>query len=330
MTNQTERTAIPEALPAGAAIPPKKQNKGLSARTKQKIKQNIVGYLYVMPVILGVLIFTAFPVVYAFVASFFEGTLYFDDLGVFRGLKNYTDIFTNFTYRKEFLQTLKITFGYAAVSIPLTLVLGFLLAVLLNSELKGMRIYRVIYYLPVLIPPICSGLLWGRITDPQIGVLNALLAKVGITGLTWFKAAKSSMPSFVFINMFGLGGNMILWLAQLKNVPRSLYESAQLDGASKARQLFTITIPMCAPMILYNTITSIIGVLQTYSQVVMLVGDGQGVQNSLFFYVSNIYNYRVNKFGYACALSFILFLIIGVLSFFVMKMNKFIYYSEEG
>ena len=87
---------------------------------------------------------------------------------------------------------------------------------------------------------------------------------------------------------------------------------------------------MCAPMILYNTIMSIIGVLQTYSQVVMLVGDGQGVQNSLFFYVSNIYNYRVNKFGYACALSFILFLIIGVLSFFVMKMNKFIYYSEEG
>ena len=153
---------------------------------------------------------------------------------------------------------------------------------------------------------------------------------MGITGLTWFKAAKSSMPSFVFINMFGLGGNMILWLAQLKNVPRSLYESAQLDGASKARQLFTITIPMCAPMILYNTIMSIIGVLQTYSQVVMLVGDGQGVQNSLFFYVSNIYNYRVNKFGYACALSFILFLIIGVLSFFVMKMNKFIYYSEEG
>ena len=90
MTNQTERTAIPEALPAGAAIPPKKQNKGLSARTKQKIKQNIVGYLYVMPVILGVLIFTAFPVVYAFVASFFEGTLYFDQF-----VASYADVIDN-------------------------------------------------------------------------------------------------------------------------------------------------------------------------------------------------------------------------------------------
>lgn len=306
--------------------------KELSARTKRKIKQNIEGYLYVMPVILGVLFFTVIPVVYAFISSFFETELKpfsFTDWGEFVGLKNYYQNFTNSYYRRKFFQSLGVTFLYAGTYIPISLVLSFLLAVLLNRDIKGMRFFRVLYYLPVLIPAVCSGMLWNRITDPNWGIINAALENMGLSGLPWFTKASSSMPSFIFINLFTLGGSMILWLAQLKNVPKTLYESARLDGAGKFRQLISITVPICTPMILYNVIMSIIGVMQTYSQVLTLVG-GSGPQDSLLFYVFNIYDNRVHSFGYACALSFILFAIIGALSAVVMKTSKWVYYTEEG
>lgn len=307
--------------------------KAMTQRTKQKIKSNVVGWLYIMPVMLGVLIFTAFPVIYAFINSFFETPLKAIswDFGEWVGLENYLLPLTNSYYKRKFFKSLGVTFLYAGTYIPISLILSFLLAVLLNRDLKGMRFFRVLYYLPVLIPPVCSGLLWNRITDPYYGVINKALENLGIGALPWFTKAASSMPSFIFVNLFTLGGNMILWLAQLKNVPKSLYESARLDGAGRFRQLINITIPLCTPMILYNVIMSIIGVLQTYSQVLTLTGSANsGVDDSLLFYVFNIYDNRVSHFGYACALSFILFAIIGALTAAVMKTSKWVYYTEEG
>ena len=303
----------------------------LTIRTKQKIKNNVVGYLYVMPVVLGVLIFTAFPVIYAFISSFFETSLkpIGEGLDKFVWFDNYLQALTNSYYRRKFFKSLGVTFLYAGTYIPISLILSFLLAILLNQELKGMRFYRVLYYLPVLIPAVCSGMLWNRITDPYYGLINKALENMGLEVLPWFTKAASSMPSFIFISMFTLGGSMILWLAQLKNVPKTLYESARLDGATKLRQLVSITVPICTPMILYNVIMSIIGVMQTYSQVLTLVGDS-GPEDSLLFYVFNIYDNRVSSFGYACALSFILFAIIGALTAVVMKTSKWVYYTEEG
>lgn len=304
----------------------------ITARTKRKIVQNIVGYLYVAPVILGVLFFTLTPVLYAFINSFFETPLRpfsLTEWGTFVGLKNYYQNFINYYYRTRFFTSLGVTFLYAVTYIPLSLVFSFLLALLLNRKLPGMRFYRVLYYLPVLIPAVCSGLLWNRITDPNWGIINKLLEPIGLGNWQWFEAQNTSMASFVFVNMFTIGGSMILWLAQLKNVPAELYESARLDGAGKVRQLLSITIPICSPMILYNVIMSIIGVMQTYAQVITLVG-GPGPGNSLFFYVMNIYDNRVSAFGYTCAISFILFAIIGALTAIVMKTSKWVYYTEEG
>lgn len=306
----------------------------MTQRTIRKIKQNIAGHLFILPVILGVAIFTLAPVIYAFVCSFYEipitkFTFNLGRYGEFIGLKNYGKMFTVYTYRKEFLQSFKVTFTYAVIFIPLMLVCSFALALLLNQKIKGMRIFRTILYLPCLIPAVCSGLLWSRITDPDKGVLNNLFQSIGLPKFAWFTEASTSMPAFIFISMFGIGGNMILWLAQLKNVPQSVYESARLDGASRARQLFQITIPLCTPMILYNTIMSVIAVMQTYAQVVTLTGGG-GVDMSLYFVVHGIYGNRVNHFGYACALSFMLFIIIALLTLVTMKTSKWVYYGEEG
>ena len=306
--------------------------KSLTERDKGKIVQNVVGYLYIAPVLLGILFFTFTPVFYAFITSFFETELKpfsLTDWGTFVGFKNYYQNFTNYYYRSQFFTSLGVTFLYAVTYIPLSLILSFLLALLLNQKLSGMRFFRVLYYLPVLIPAVCSGMLWNRITDPDWGIINSMLQNVGLGGWQWFEAKETSMASFIFINLFTLGGSMILWLAQLKNVPVSLYESARLDGAGKLRRLVSITIPICSPMILYNVIMSIIGVMQTYAQVITLTGSS-GAGKSLFFYVMNIYDNRVQNFGYACALSFILFALIGGLTAVVMKTSKWVYYTEEG
>ena len=224
---------------------------------------------------------------------------------------------------------MEVTFVYALVSIPLQLVLSFLLAVFLNREIKGIKVIRALYYLPILIPPVCNGILWNQITNVNYGVMNNLLRAIGLGGWQWFETAATSLPSLVFISFFNLGGSMILWLAQLKNIPKSLYESADLDGANKFLQLVKITVPMCAPMILYNLVMSIIGTLQTYDLVATLVNMG-GVQDSMRFYVLNIYLQYKGEFGYACALSFILFFITAALSLIVMRFSKDIYYGEEG
>ncbi len=304
----------------------------MTSSTKKKLRRNIEGYLYVLPVILGVLIFTAFPVIYAFVCSFFETPLkpIGEGFDHFVGLGNYFKSFSDAYYSRKFFTSLGVTFLYAATYIPISLVLSFLLAVFLNKQVKGMRFFRVLYYLPVLLPAVCTGMLWNRITDPYYGVITKALQNIGINW-SWFELPQTSMVSFEFISLFTLGGNMILWLAQLKNVPKSLYESATLDGAGKFRQLVSITVPICTPMILYNVIMSIIGVMQTYSQVLTLTGSkGSGLEDSLLFYVFNIYDNRVTHFGYACALSFILFAIIGALTAVVMKTSKWVYYTEEG
>ena len=308
-------------------------NNMLAPRYKRRIKwkEEVQGWLCILPVVLGILIFTLVPVLYAFITSFFEtGIKVFSltDWGTFVGLKNYTQNFTVYAYREQFWQSMKVTFVYALINIPLQMVLGFLLAVFLNREARGIKAIRALFYLPVLIPPVCSGVLWNQLTG-EYGAINGILAKVGITGWAWFDQASTSMPSFIFINLFQIGGSMILWLGQLKNVPKSMYESAQLDGASKLRQLLVITVPMVTPMILYNLIMSLIGTLQTYDTVATLVDNG-GKQNSLLFYMVFIYGNRINKFGYTCALSFILFFITAILSCVVMKSSKWVYYGEEG
>lgn len=295
-------------------------------------KDEITGWLFILPVVLGILIFTLLPVLYAFISSFFETGLKefsLTDWGTFVGLWNYYSNVTVYAYSSTFWQSMKVTVVYAVINIPLQLALSFLLAVLLNREIKGIRFIRAICYLPVLIPSVCSGMLWSQITNSNYGVLNGILESIGITGWKWFDAAESSMPSLIMIQLFQLGGSMVLWLAQLKNIPRSMYESASLEGAGKARQLLMISIPMCGPMIIYNLIMGIIGALQTYEIVATLVNRG-GVNNSMLFYVVNIYMQYVNKFGYACALSFILFFITAALSLLVMKFSKNIYYGEEG
>lgn len=296
---------------------------------KNRVIQIVTGYAFALPVILGMLIFTLFPTVYALISSFFDvqmGEFVFRNFGFQNYLAPFREGFDSYLFGKS----MEVTFLFAVINIPLTLALSFSLALFLNQKVKGMNGFRVLYYLPVLIPAVCNGLLWKNIMSVDYGVANALLQAIGLPKSYWLNDSSTSMASLIFIGMFGLGGSMILWLAQLKNIPETLYESAKLDGAGYFRRLFSITIPMCTPMIFYNLVLSVISTLQTFTTVQTLT-DGSGPVYSLHFYIINVYGvaYGEGRLGYASALSFILMIIIGLLTLIVFKTGGWVHYGED-
>ena len=282
--------------------------------------------LFVLPVILGLAIFTVVPMGKSLYDSFHDIDI-FGKASNF-GFQNYIKMFTD--NKVEFFNSLWATVKYVLIAIPLTMVLSFALAFVLNREMKGIKLARVLCYVPVVIPTVVNGALWRTITTSEIGYLNLLFKAVRLPNYTFFENNDTAFQSFIFIGLFGVGSGMILWLSQLKNIPKSLYESADLEGANGLQKLISITIPMCTPTIFYTLITNIIGAFQVFDLAYMFhtpLND-----KSLDFFVLYIYEQAFGRFGgmgYASALSWILFLIIAVLSALVFKTSKWVYYGED-
>ena len=287
------------------------------------------GYVFIAPVMLGILFFTLVPMLQSLYYSFFR---YYNVVKPPSGFGLFN--FRRMMLDPDFWQALKVTGIYTVISIPVMMVLSFLLALLLNRNFKGIGVFRVLIYLPVVIPVTVSGIIWRNFTEVDFGLANAFLEALGLPRFTFFDAADTSMFSLIFFNLWGLGGGMILWLSALKNVPPALYEAAEIDGAGRGRRLISITIPMCTPMIFYNLIMNIIGSLQTFGSVYTLTGGSTGEENSLLFYLMKVYNDAFNfqgkTIGYACAESWVLFLIIAALTAVVFKTSKWVFYGEES
>lgn len=295
----------------------------------KKLDTNPIGWLYISPVLLGILLFTAVPVGLSIVYSLHNGYDGFRPLSDFKwGVKNYIDAFTVDSY--SFWHSMMITFVYAIITVPLTLTLSFFLALMLNAKKPGIKAYRVLIYLPCIIPAISSGILWVRFFDVDWGYANVILESLGLPPGTFFSKAESSMPTLIFKGLFTLGSNMVMWIAAMKNVPDSLYEGARIDGASKARQIFIITVPMCTPMIFFNLVMAVIGSFQVFGDAFILTGGRGGVNESLLFIVFKIYNSVGFKTGYAAALSWILFLVILFFTLLLFKTSrKWVFNMED-
>ena len=295
-------------------------------RVGRYIRKEYLGMLFVLPVILGLAIFTVVPMGKSLYDSFHDIDI-FGKASNF-GFQNYIKMFTD--NKVEFFNSLWATVKYVLIAIPLTMVLSFALAFVLNREMKGIKLARVLCYVPVVIPTVVNGALWRTITTSEIGYLNLLFKAVRLPNYTFFENNDTAFQSFIFIGLFGVGSGMILWLSQLKNIPKSLYESADLEGANGLQKLISITIPMCTPTIFYTLITNIIGAFQVFDLAYMFhtpLND-----KSLDFFVLYIYEQAFGRFGgmgYASALSWILFLIIAVLSALVFKTSKWVYYGED-
>ena len=302
-----------------------KKEKGI--RIKPRVKEEITGFLFAMPVILGLLIFTFLPAIQGFIYAFFN----FDgfNMGEFVGFGNFVRFFakdrdTVYIFRNSFL--------YAIVNVPLSLVLGYLVALLVNTQMKGIKVFRTLFYLPCVIPGVASALLWQDLFAAN-GIINQILTNFGLPAATFFSEAKSSMATYIWTTTWGVGGSMVLWLASFKNIPSTLYEAAILDGANWAKKLWYITIPMSTAMIFYNLVTGIIGALQLFNTYIVASGtNGKGEGNSLYVFAVKIYNTAFvgtnPQVGYAAAIGIVLFVIIMILTAITFKTNKWVHYSE--
>ena len=293
------------------------------------------GILYMIPVIIGIVGFTIVPMLTSLNYAFHDYNPYARDpseqLSNF-GLQNFEKIFTkgeNGGTFESVMYALYVTFRYSILNILIGIVGSYMLALFLNQNTKGVKIFRVVYYLPVLIPGVAGTLLWKDITLVQGGYLNMIFEAVGLSPYTFYEAKETVLPTLLFIGLFSLGGSTIMWLAQMKNVPTEMYESADLDGANYFQKLFFITIPMTTSMLFYMLIMSTIGGLQAFGNVYPLIDvAGKEVE----FIVVQIYMsaYVSGDLSYACALSWFLFVIIGILTAFVFKTSKWVYYGEEA
>ena len=296
---------------------------------KPAVREEFFGYLFALPVILGLIIFTFIPAVQGFVYAFFNYNGFTEM--EFVGLKNFV---TFFTLDRDMPYLFRNTFTFAIINVPLSMVLGYVIALLVNTSMKGVRVFRTIFYLPCVIPGVASALLWQDLFAVNGGIMNQILSSLGLPTGTFFDEASSSMATFIWTTTWSAGGSMVIWLAAFKNVPTQLYEAATLDGADYMQKVFYVTIPMSTPMIFYNLINGIIGSLQMFNTFIVASNTGgRGIDNSLYMFAVKIYRTAFvgtnTQLGYASAVGIVLFVIILILTAVAFRTNKWVHYSED-
>ena len=296
---------------------------------RKAIKNNYKGWLFVSPLVLGLILFTFYPIICSLVYSFHDTDLVNPMHNP--GFQNFIALFNGSNASQLFVRSLKNTLIYAFVEVALSMVLSYLLALLLNKASKGTYVFRILYYLPVLIPGVVVGMLWQDILNTQYGILNVIFRHIGWRSFD-FLTSSHIMATFIVVQLFGIGGGMIIWIAAFKSIPGELYEAAKIDGARKVHCLLHITLPLSSPYIFYNLIMGLIGSLQMFGNAYVLTGGTGGDGDALLFYVMNIYNTAFSSlnFGLASALSWVLFLIIGIFTAIVFKTSGWVFYGDEN
>ena len=293
-------------------------------------KKNGAGFVFALPVTLGLLFFTAYPLLASLYYSFFKTYTVIRPPEGFSLTFNFAKMFSD----QEWIKAIANTGIYTLISVPMFMVLSFALALALNSRIKGIGIYRMLIYMPCVMSAVVSGIAWRSLIDVDYGWFNRVLRLLNLEPYPFLSEAATSMPTLIIVGLWSLGGPMVLWLSQLKNISADLYKAADLDGANSFLKLITITIPMCSPMIFYNLIMNIIATLQTFAAVTTLTGGTAGVENSLLFYVTKIYSsyetcITTGSMGYTCAMAWFLFVVIAILTGVIFKTSKWVFYGGD-
>jgi len=291
-------------------------------------REAIWAYVFIAPWIIGFLTFTLGPMLASLYYSFTDYNIV--SAPIWRGLDNFHKLFIN---DPLFWHSLRVTIKFAALALPLNLVIGFFLAVLLNQKIRGVNIWRTVYFLPSVIAGVAVALLWVRIFNTRIGLLNPFLKSIGIANPPgWMQDPDWAVPALVIMSLWSVGGSMIIYLAGLQGVPTSFYEAAKIDGANVWRRFVNITIPMMTPVIFYNLVLGLIGAFNYFTEVYVATnGEGGPVRSTLFY---NLYLYqnafKFFKMGYASALAWILFLLVLLVTLLVFRSSPFwVFYEGE-
>ena len=293
---------------------------------QKRISRKAIPYLFILPWIIGFLVFTIGPLIFSLVMSFFDWPLAADP--EFVGFGNYIEMFTS---DKQFSKSLIISLKYAAIFVPLNMIIALFLAMLITQPVRGVKIFRTIFYIPTVISGVAVSILWGWILNGDYGVLNYLLSLLGIEGPKWLVDPAWAILAVIIASAFGVGSMMLIFYTDIKNIPIDVYEAATIDGANPARQFFSITLPIITPTILFNLITSIISSFQQVTLVMLLPGGGP--LKSTDFYGVYTYNNAVkhHKLGYASANAWVMFIIILFLTALVFKSSSaWVFYESEA
>jgi multiple sugar transport system permease protein len=296
----------------------------------RQVRENITGYLFVMPWLISLLVFIAYPMVASFYFSMTEYSMLKPPRWI--GLDNFNVMFNT---DPLFWKSVFNTTYYALLSVPLSLVFGLILALLLNQKIGGIGIYRTAFYLPGLVPAVASTLLWMVLLDPKLGMVNIALGAVGIEPVGWLRSAVWSKPALILMALWGgSGGTMIIFLAALKEIPQSLIEAAMIDGADTWQRFTNITIPFLTPTILFNMIMGIIGSFQVFASAFVAGSGGTaGPLNSMLMYMLHLYRYafRYYSMGYASAMALVMFLVLVSLTLLLVRSSSYwVYYETAG
>ena len=281
-------------------------------------------YLSISPWLIGLLLFTLGPMLISALVSFTEWDLLSDP--AWAGADNYRQMLDD----PLFWQSLKVTTIYTAVYVPCELIGGLGLALLVRPKLKGIRLFRTIFYLPSVLAGVAFVVVWMWLLNPTGGLINLLLRQFGIQGPRWLLDPNWALVALLLMSFWGWGRAMVIYLAGLQAIPAELYEASAIDGAGGWRQFWRITLPLLSPTIFFNLILSIIGTFQTFTSA--FVATNGSPLNSTLFFVLYLYRqaFELHDFGYAAALAWVLFGVVLVLTILVFRTQRFwVYYSGE-
>lgn len=306
------------------ALPIVREWRELSAERR---REAIAGYLFISPWLIGFIVFFVGPIIASFILSFTQWNIVGSPQWI--GLDNYQTIFTN---DPRFIKAIQVTLTYSVFYLPLEVACGIGLAVLMNRKLKGIGIFRTLFYMPSVVPQVAAALVWLWMLNARYGVVNTLLDKVGVTGPNWLGSPAYILPSLILIALWGVGGTAVIYLAGLQNIPEVFYEAATVDGANSLQKFFRITLPLLSPTIFFQLVLGLIGVFQTFTPAFIAAGGTGGPLQSGLFYMLYLYNrgFVTLRMGYASALAWILTVFILIVTVLVLRSSRYwVYYETD-
>ncbi|HBO35258.1 MAG TPA: sugar ABC transporter permease [Sphaerochaeta sp.] len=299
--------------------------KQLSHRNRKKGIDMGRGFLYLLPWLIGFAVFKLYPILATAAYSFTNYNL-FNATYSFIGLKNYESIFTSSRYMNSFA----VTFKYAFLTVPLKLAFALFIAHILNSKLKGIKFFRTAYYIPsILGGSVAIAVLWQFVWQND-GLVNQVLGFFGAQKVNWLGDPSYTLYVVSLLRVWQFGSAMVMFLAALKNVPKDLYEAAMIDGASKVRTFFSITIPLISPIIFYNIVTQLVQTFQEFNGPYIITQGGPMGSTTLITLLIYQNAFKTYNMGMASALAWLLFMIVAVLSVIAFTSQKYwVYYNED-
>jgi len=320
-------SSVPSQIIQEKVKEPPQKKPAHKIKSRLEIKENAIGYLFMLPWFVGLLTLTLGPMLASLYLSFTRYDLLSAPQWI--GLQNFIAMFGDI----RFLDALRVTAIYVFLSVPLKLAFALLLAMLLNRGLRGLGIYRAIYYVPSLLGgSVAIAILWQQVFG-QNGIVNQGLALLGIKGLgSWIANPNTALLTLVILAVWQFGSPMLIFLAGLKQIPPEMYEAASMDGAGKISQFFKITVPLLTPIIFFNLVLQMIGAFQAFTPAFIVSNGNGGPYDSTLFYTLYIYLQGFGYFhmGYASAMAWVLLMIIAVFTAVAFSSSRYwVFYQDE-